>query len=190
MLERNWRNNRLFCHIFVIGEVTIRGGACLPPLAYAYAPIEENKKGLRKFYARFLAFSNKISTVQKIVLSSSRGQVNFRGLEASRPRPRTSKCVLEDSTSGKDCLMEKTNASQKWYWLTFNLNESYFTRGKGNAPSSRFLFLFFVINLQKKLFCFNLTYHRSQIYSHIIAKEFEVAGVKESSLLLRCPVLS
>ena len=35
----------------------------------------------------------------KIVLSSSRGQGNFRGLEASRPRPRTSKCVLEDSTS-------------------------------------------------------------------------------------------
>ena len=35
----------------------------------------------------------------KILLSSSRGQANFRGLEASRPRPRTSKCVLEDSTS-------------------------------------------------------------------------------------------
>ena len=40
----------------------------------------------------------------KIVLSSSRGQGNFRGPEASRPR--TSKCVLEakyvleDSTSG------------------------------------------------------------------------------------------
>ena len=34
------------------------------------------------------------------VLSSSRGQGNFRGLEASRPRPRTSKCVLEDFTSG------------------------------------------------------------------------------------------
>ena len=30
----------------------------------------------------------------KIVLSSSRGQGNFRGLEASRPR--ISKCVLED----------------------------------------------------------------------------------------------
>ena len=47
---------------------------------------------------------HKILTIQKIVLSSSRGQANFRGLEASRPRPRTSKCVLEnvleDSTSG------------------------------------------------------------------------------------------
>ena len=44
---------------------------------------------------------HKILTIQKIVLPSSRGQANFRGLEASRPRPRlrTSKCVLEDSTS-------------------------------------------------------------------------------------------
>ena len=41
---------------------------------------------------------HKILTFQKIVLSSSRGQANFRGLEASRPRPRprTSKFVLED----------------------------------------------------------------------------------------------
>ena len=30
----------------------------------------------------------KILTIQKIVLSSSLGQANFRGLEASRPRPR------------------------------------------------------------------------------------------------------
>ena len=32
---------------------------------------------------------HKILTIQEIVLSSSRGQTNFRGLEASRPRPRT-----------------------------------------------------------------------------------------------------
>ena len=32
---------------------------------------------------------HKILTIQKILLSSSRGQTNFRGLEASRPRPRT-----------------------------------------------------------------------------------------------------
>ena len=100
MLKRNWnwRNNRLFCHIFVIGENSIGGGPPGSPiLGYAYAPIKENKKGIRKFSARILVFSNTISTVQKIVLSSSRGQGNFRGLEASRPR--TSKCVLEDSTS-------------------------------------------------------------------------------------------
>ena len=42
----------------------------------------------------------------KIVLSSSRGQANFHGLEASRPRPRTSKCVLE----AKDVLEDSTSA--------------------------------------------------------------------------------
>ena len=91
MLKRNWnwRNNRLFCHIFVIGEISIGADPLPPHLGYAYAPSEENKKGVRKFFARFLAFSNEISAVQKIVLSSSRGQANFRGLEASRPRTRT-----------------------------------------------------------------------------------------------------
>ena len=46
----------------------------------------DKQKILCKFFARFLAFSNKILTIQKIVLSSSRGQANFQGLEASRPR--------------------------------------------------------------------------------------------------------
>ena len=53
---------------------------------YNSVPIANNKKGLRKFFARFLAYSNKISMLHKIVLSSSRGQGNFRGIEASRPR--------------------------------------------------------------------------------------------------------
>ena len=42
--------------------------------------LRKAKKGLRKFSARFLAFSNKILTVQKIVLSSSRGQAIFKDL--------------------------------------------------------------------------------------------------------------
>ena len=67
--------------------------------------LRKTKKGLRKFSARFLALSNKISTVQKIVLSSSRGQGNFRGLETSRPR--TKKSVLED----KDVLENSTSAN-------------------------------------------------------------------------------
>ena len=57
---------------------------------------------------------HKILTVQKIVLSSSRGQANFRGLEASRPTPRTSKCVLEDVLDdvleAKDVLEDSTSA--------------------------------------------------------------------------------
>ena len=91
--------------------------------------LQNKKKGLHKFFSgdlqkkrssqKFFKRSpqnnvfqkifqplHKILTIQKLVLSSSRGQANFRGLEASRPRPRTSKCVLEakdvleDSTSG------------------------------------------------------------------------------------------
>ena len=46
---------------------------------------------------------HELLTTQKIVLSSSRGQGNFRGLEASKPRPKTLKCVLEDSTSDIVC---------------------------------------------------------------------------------------
>ena len=66
---------------------------------------------LRKPKRRSLQIFRKVSGVfqrnfkgSKIVLSSSRGQGNFRGLEASRPRPRTSICVLE----AKDILEEST----------------------------------------------------------------------------------
>ena len=52
---------------------------------------------------------HKILTFQKIVLSSSRGQADFRGLEASRPRPRTSKSVLEDVLEAKDVLEDSTS---------------------------------------------------------------------------------
>ena len=67
------------------------------------SPKEEKKKGLRKFSAGFLAFSIKILTIQKTVLSSSRGQGNFREFKDSRPR--TSKCVLE----AKDVLEDSTS---------------------------------------------------------------------------------
>ena len=59
---------------------------------------EISRKNVSKNFFHAL---HKTLPIQKIVLSSSRGQANFRGLEASRPRPRTSKGVLEDSTSAK-----------------------------------------------------------------------------------------
>ena len=76
---------------------------------------------LRKLKKRSLQIFHKVSGVfqrnfngSKIVLSSSRGQGNFRGLEASRPkpRPRTSKCVLE----AKDVL---ENSSSGILFLPF-----------------------------------------------------------------------
>ena len=43
----------------------------------------------KTFSKKIFQALHKILTIQKILLSSSRGQANFRGLEASRPRPRT-----------------------------------------------------------------------------------------------------
>ena len=60
--------------------------------------LQKKKRSSQKFFKRSPrknAFQkifqplHKILTFQKLVLSSSRGQANFRGLEASRPRPRT-----------------------------------------------------------------------------------------------------
>ena len=62
------------------------------------SPKKKKKRSSQKFFKRsaqknvfqkiFQAL-HKILIIQKIVLSLSRGQANFRGLEASRPRPRT-----------------------------------------------------------------------------------------------------
>ena len=71
--------------------------------------LEENKKRSSQIFCRFLALSSKISTVRKILLFLSRGQGNFEGLEASRPRPRTSKCVLEDVLGLEDVLEDSTS---------------------------------------------------------------------------------
>ena len=59
--------------------------------------LQKKKRSSQKFFKRsprknvfqkIFQPLHKILTFQKIVLSSSRGQANFRGLEASRPRPR------------------------------------------------------------------------------------------------------
>ena len=48
-----------------------------------------NQSPLQNVFQKVFQALHKILTFQKIVLSSSRGQANFRGLEALRPRPRT-----------------------------------------------------------------------------------------------------
>ena len=59
--------------------------------------LEETKKRSLQIFRKVSRVFQRNFNSSKIELSSSRGQGNFRGLEASRPR--TSKCVLEDSTS-------------------------------------------------------------------------------------------
>ena len=105
----------------------------------------------KKRFPKIFQALHKILTFQKIVLSSSRGQANFRGLEASRPRPRTwplrprprtSKCVLEDVLEAKDVLEDSTSdvyivlcgcntkkgSSDTWFEtpLTSSLHSSHF----------------------------------------------------------------
>ena len=62
--------------------------------------LEETKKRPSQIFRKVSGVFQRNFNGSKIVLFFSRGQGNFRGLEGSRPRPRTSKCVLEDSTSG------------------------------------------------------------------------------------------
>ena len=97
-----------------------QGQECSRPRTQAQVLSQKKKKrSSQKFFKqsprknvfqKIFQALHKILTIQKILLSSSRGQANFRGLEASRPRPRTSKSVLEakdvleDSTSGKYTL--------------------------------------------------------------------------------------
>ena len=85
------------------------------PRTQAQVLSKKKKRSLQKFFRRspqknvfqkiFQAL-HKILTIQKILLSSSRGQANFRGLGASRPRPRTSKCVLEAKDVLEDCTSD------------------------------------------------------------------------------------
>ena len=72
------------------------------------AQVLSKKRSSQKFFRRstknnvfqkFFQVLHKILAIQKIVLTSSRGQVNFRELEASRPR--TSKCVSRGRPRGQ-----------------------------------------------------------------------------------------
>ena len=73
---------------------------------------ETKKKVFAEFPQGFWRFPTKFQRF-KIVLSSSRGQGNFRGLEASRPRPRTSKCVLEAKDSSRPRTSSRTPPLQQ-----------------------------------------------------------------------------
>ena len=112
--------------------------------------LRKTKKVLQSF-PRFLAFSNNISTVQKIMLSSSRGQGSFRGFEASRPRPRTCKCVLEakdvleDSTSGCERSSFAAGKScQSWIMISASIS-------KGRKKERKFLQSASLVSLQRRL---------------------------------------
>ena len=115
---------------------------------------KKKKRSSQKFFRRspqknvfqkiFQAL-HKILTIQKIVLSSSRGQANFRGLAASRPRPRISKCVLEDVLEAKDVLEDSTSD----YYVMFGNTEQAETTARVFAEA---------VNLQNWLIL--IKYHK------------------------------
>ena len=84
------------------------GSLPLPPLRTPMLQVRKTKKVFANFSEVSVVFQRNFNC-SKIVLFSSRGQGNFRGLEASRPRPRTSKCVLEDVLEAKDVLEDSTS---------------------------------------------------------------------------------
>ena len=63
---------------------------------FRQSPREENKKMSSKIFREISGVFQQNFNSSKSSAVLEPGQGNFRELEASRPRPRTSKCVLED----------------------------------------------------------------------------------------------
>ena len=98
----------------------------------------------------------------KIVLSSRRGQGNFRGLEASRPRPRprTSKCVLEDVLEAKDVLEDSTSVKflicftkiDKWHCIYCIKSKKVYEHKFKTILQSNFCYLRKIKNIHSRIF--------------------------------------
>ena len=78
--------------------------------------LEETKKRSLLIFRKVSGVFHRNFNGSKIVLFSSRGQGNFRGLDASRPR--TLKCVLEYVLEAKDVLEDST--SDTGYYFMWN----------------------------------------------------------------------
>ena len=97
----------------------VSGEKGLKLFSFRRSPIEENKKRSSQIFRKVSGVFQQNFNGSKIVLSSSRGQGNFRELEASRPRP--SKCVLEDVLDAKDVLKDFTSGKQDLFLVVRNL---------------------------------------------------------------------
>ena len=79
---------------------------------------KKKKRSSQKFFKRFsknvfqknFQALHKLLTIQKIVLSSSRGQANFRGLEASRPRGQGQGLDLRGQGQGLQNVSSRTSS--------------------------------------------------------------------------------
>ena len=86
----------------------------------------KTKKVFAKFSARFLLFSNKILTVKKVVLSSSRGKGNFGGLETSIPRTssRTPPLLVAFQLGRRFCPSSLATPMTRWVHKSFVMGNS------------------------------------------------------------------
>ena len=74
-------------------------------MSFRRSLLDETKKSSLQIFRKVSGVFQQNLNGSKIVLSESQGQGNFRELEASRPRPRTSKSVLK----AKDVLEDSTS---------------------------------------------------------------------------------
>ena len=122
----------------------------IPRTKNTSASVLQKQKGLQKIYSgdlqkighqkMFQAICKIL--IQKLVLPLGRGQCNFRGLEDSRPRPRTlplrprprtSKCVLET----KDVLEDSTSGAQSRPGATGGLTRAVPPQMTSCAPPNK-----------------------------------------------------
>ena len=83
MLKRNWnwRNNRLFCHSFVIGEITIGGGPSAPlPLPMPMFQVRKIKKVFANFPRGFWRFPTKFQLFKKLCCPRAEDRAIFEDL--------------------------------------------------------------------------------------------------------------
>ena len=104
--------------------------------------LEETKKRSLQIFRKVSSVFQRNFTDSKIVLSLSRGQGNFRGLEASRPR--TSKCVLEN-------VLEDSTSAIRTFFRIFNTAK----RRKTFLPYFDLKKYEFKIIRKKTFFCFS-----------------------------------
>ena len=110
------------------------------------------KKSLQIFCKVSSVFQQNFSG-SKIVLSSSRGQGKFRGLEASKPKPRTSKSVLEDVLEAKDILDDSTSAKSVFSFIPYNTIMDSFSTHKFYLIVNTAKILVHPYKKQSKNFC-------------------------------------
>ena len=84
-----------------------------PKIFFSRSLLEETKKRSLQIFCEVSGVIQQNFNGSKIVLSSSCGQGNFRGLEASRPRPRTSKCSRPWTSSRTPPLIRIHSESEK-----------------------------------------------------------------------------